>query len=93
MFNRNRNIRYLVIFATVMILAGATYAFAAANTVPASKAGDGNGGITGYTVSAIHYNLSGATPTNIDSVDQDQAGQCRLHLVHLHKCRNRCYLQ
>ena len=68
MFNRNRNIRYLVIFALVLILAGATYAFAAANTVPASKAGDGNGGITGYTVSAIHYNLNASTPSNIDSV-------------------------
>ena len=41
MFTRNRNIRFLAIFALVLVLAGATYAFAAANTVPASKAGDG----------------------------------------------------
>jgi hypothetical protein len=68
MFNRNRNIRYLAIFALVLILAGATYAFAAANTVPTSKAGDGSGGISGYTVSVIHYNLNATTPTNIDSV-------------------------
>jgi hypothetical protein len=68
LFNRNRNIRYLAIFALVLVLAGATYAFAAANTVPASKAGDGSGVISGYTVSAIHYNLNATTPTNIDSV-------------------------
>jgi hypothetical protein len=68
MFNRNRNIRYLAIFALVLIMAGATYAFAAANTVPASKAGDGSGVISGYAVSAIHYNLNATTPTNIDSV-------------------------
>jgi len=68
MFNRNRNIRYLAIFALVLILAGATYAFAAANTVPTSKAGDGNGVISGYVVTAIHYNLNASTPSNIDSV-------------------------
>ena len=58
----------LTIFALVLVLAGATYAFAAANTVPASKAGDGSGAISGYVVSAIHYNLNAITPTNIDSV-------------------------
>jgi hypothetical protein len=68
MFNRNRNIRYLAIFAIVLILAGATYAFAAANTVPTSKAGDGSGVISGYAVSVIHYNLNATTPTTIDSV-------------------------
>jgi hypothetical protein len=68
LFTRNRNIRYLAIFAIVLILAGATYAFAAANTVPASKAGDGSGGITGYTVSGIHYILNGANPSTVDSV-------------------------
>lgn len=68
MFTRNRNIRFMAIFALVLVLAGATYAFAAANTVPTSKAGDGSGGITGYTVSAIHYILNGANPGTIDSV-------------------------
>ena len=68
MFNRNPKIRFMILFAMVMVLAGATYAFAAANTVPTSKAGDGSGSITGYTLSAIHYVLNGATPTSIDSV-------------------------
>ena len=58
--------------STVLVLSGAivagTYAFTAANTVPASKAGDGTGTVTGYTVSAIHYNLNATNPANVDSV-------------------------
>ncbi len=68
MFTRNRNIRNLTIFILVLVMASATYAFAAANTVPTSKAGDGSGGITGYTVSAIHYALNAANPATIDAV-------------------------
>lgn len=68
MFTRNRNMRYMAIFVLVLILAGATYAFAAANTVPASKAGDGSGAISGYTVSSIHYNLNATNPATIDTV-------------------------
>ena len=45
-----------------------TYAYTAANTVPASKAGDGSGAITGYTASSVHYNLNATNPQNIDSV-------------------------
>ena len=51
-----------------LILALAVYAFAAANTVPATKAGDGSGAISGYTISAVHYGLNATTPSNIDSV-------------------------
>ena len=68
MFTRNRNIRYMAIFILVLILAGATYAFAAANTVPVSKAGDGSGAISGYTVSSIHYGLNATNPATIDTV-------------------------
>ena len=50
------------------LLALAVYAFAAANTVPATKAGDGSGAISGYTISAVHYGLNATTPSNIDSV-------------------------
>ena len=48
-------------------LTAAGYAFAAANTVPASKAGDGAGAITGYAVSSVVYNLNAGDPRNIDS--------------------------
>ncbi len=36
--------------------------------MPASKAGDGTGAISGYTVSNVNYNLNAANPSNIDSV-------------------------
>jgi hypothetical protein len=46
-------------------------AFAAANTVPPTKAGDGAGAITGYTVTNVKYTLNGANPRNIDDVRFD----------------------
>jgi opacity protein-like surface antigen len=46
-------------------------AFAAANTVPASKAGDGAGVISGYTVSNVKHVVNGTNPRNIDSVTFD----------------------
>jgi hypothetical protein len=52
----------------VLVIATTTYAFAAANTVPTSKAGDGSGVISGYTVSVVHYNLNATNPSLIDSV-------------------------
>jgi hypothetical protein len=57
-------------FAVLMalILAAATFAFANANTVPSSGAGDGEGIISGYTVSGIRYILNAANPGTIDEV-------------------------
>ena len=63
-----RTLRVLVVFIVVFALATVAYASAAANTVPASKAGDGAGAISGYTVSAVHYNLNSTNSANIDSV-------------------------
>jgi len=51
-----------------LILTSGTYAYTAANTVPASKAGVGSAAITGYTVSAVDYGLNSTDPTNIDQV-------------------------
>jgi hypothetical protein len=45
-----------------------TLAFTASNTVPASNAGSGSGAISGYTVSAVDYNLVSADPTKLTSV-------------------------
>jgi len=56
-----------VILLTGVLVAG-TYAYTAANTVPASKAGDGSGAVSGYIVSAVHYNLNATSPQNVDSV-------------------------
>lgn len=64
--------RTLTIVGTVivsLVFAGSAFAFAAANTVPASTAGSGSGGITGYTVSSITYTLDSTTPTNLDAVN------------------------
>lgn len=58
----------VVRLALLMLLGFAAVAFAAANTVPASKAGDGVGTISGYTVSGIDYTLNATNPGNIDSV-------------------------
>lgn len=44
------------------------FAFTAANTVPATKAGDGSGAVTGYVVSTVDYGLNVTNPSNIDSV-------------------------
>jgi hypothetical protein len=49
-------------------------AFAAANTVPATKAGDGAGVISGYTVTNVKYTLNGTNPRNIDDVKFDLEG-------------------
>jgi hypothetical protein len=61
-------LRLLASFALLLILSAAAYGFAAANTVPASGAGDGAGAITGYTISNVQYALNATTPANIDSV-------------------------
>ena len=62
------SLRGLGTLILVLILAAAVYAFAAANTVPESGAGDGNGTISGYTIATIRYGLNATTPTNIDTV-------------------------
>ena len=50
------------------LLVGAGFAFTAANTVPASKAGEGAGTITGYNVASVHYVLNTTDPTKVDTV-------------------------
>jgi hypothetical protein len=52
----------------IIALSLAGHAFLAANTVPASHAGDGSGAISGFTVSAVHYVLNSTTPSNLDSL-------------------------
>jgi len=64
----SRAFKVFLIAIVVFVFATVAYAYAAANVVPASKAGDGSGAITGYIVSNIHYNLNASNPQNIDSV-------------------------
>ena len=63
-----KSVKIFVLVVLVLALSGFTYAFAAANTVPATKAGDGSGVISGYTITNVKYNLDGTTPSNIASV-------------------------
>ena len=65
---RSRRRRTALLLAVAASLALATYAFTASNTVPGSKAGKGEGTISGYTVSAVAYTLSASNPANVDSV-------------------------
>jgi len=57
--------RVLLVTLLLFVLAGSTYAFAASNTVPPSNAGDGEGVISGYTVSNITYSTSGGDLTGV----------------------------
>ena len=81
---RRRRRRMIIVLFVAALLALATFAFTAANTVPPSKAGDGAGTITGYTVSNVEYTLDAADPANIESVSftlDDVAGTVKAKLV------------
>lgn len=60
--------RLSAIILIALVLTVATFAFAAANTVPASYAGDGTGAISGYTVTNVNYILNGTNPAVIETV-------------------------
>ncbi len=60
--------RFLLVPFLIVGLTAATYAYTVANTVDASKAGDGTGVVTGYAITAIDYNLNATAKENIDSV-------------------------
>lgn len=64
-------IKLVVIIVIALALSGFTYAFAAANTVPATYAGDGAGTISGYDITNVVYHLNGSNPGNIDTVTFD----------------------
>jgi len=70
MFN-SRIFKVLLIAVLVTIIAGTAYAFADANTVPDTKAGDGLGTVSGYTITSVVYTLNGTDPSTLDSVAFD----------------------
>lgn len=57
--------RVLLVTLLLFVLAGSTYAFAATNTVLETFAGDGEGQISGYTVSAVTYTTTGSYITGV----------------------------
>ena len=79
-----RNFKVLFVVIAVVAISATAYAFAAANTVPATKAGDGLGAVSGYTVTAVAYTLNGTDPSTLDSVAFDvgaAATQVEVQLV------------
>ncbi len=56
----------LVTALAIFAVGGA--AFTAANTVPATSAGEGAGAISGFTLTNIAYNLDNANPSDVTSV-------------------------
>ena len=60
--------RFLYPLLFALILSALTFAYAAANTVPTSSAGDGENTISGYTVGNVTYVLNSSNPSVIDGV-------------------------
>jgi hypothetical protein len=52
-----------------LVLMGGSYALTAANTVPGSQAGQGATTISGYTVGAVKYTLSGTDASQLSAVE------------------------
>lgn len=63
--------RTMALLILMLVLATATYGFAAANTVPDGQAGEGSGAISGYTVSNVVYTLDSSDPSAFASVAFD----------------------
>lgn len=61
--------RMFFVLLIALIFSVGAYAFAAANTVPDTVAGDGAGTISGVKITDVHYNISTANPAKITSVD------------------------
>lgn len=80
----SRSLKIMFVVFAILVISVAAYAFAAANTVPATKAGSGAGVISGYTVSNIVYNLNASDPTILDSVNftlSAAAGTVKIKLI------------
>ena len=69
----SRNIKVLLVAVVVLALAGGSFAFAAANSVPDSAAGYKANVVSGYTVTNIVYDLNATNPTMVDKITFDIA--------------------
>ncbi|HAV76587.1 MAG TPA: hypothetical protein DCX53_04455 [Anaerolineae bacterium] len=79
-----RNFKILFVVFAIVAISVTAYAFAAANTVPDTKAGDGLGAVSGYNVTSVVYTLNGADPSTLDEVSFDlgaAAAQVQVQLV------------
>lgn len=79
-----RNFKIAFVLLTIVAISVAAYAFAAANTVPNTRAGDGSGTVSGYNVTDVVYTLNSTNPSTLDSVAFDlnaAAVQVKVQLV------------
>ena len=79
-----KTLKVLFVLFAVLAISVAAYAFAASNTVPDTKAGDGTGAVSGYTVTGVAYTLNAPTPPTLDMVSFDvgaAATQVKVQLV------------
>ncbi len=60
--------RRLLLAGLLAVSGAAVYGYAAANTVPASRAGDGSAAVSGYTITNVHYNLDAVNPQQLSSI-------------------------
>ncbi len=65
---RNRRARSLGALIVAGVVASSAYAFTQTNTVPATRAGDGNAAISGFTATSVVFTVNGTNPQNIDQV-------------------------
>jgi hypothetical protein len=63
--------RTIISLIAVLLLMIVAYAYAAANVVPETGAGDGDEAISGYTVTNVHYTLDAGDPSLIAAVNFD----------------------
>lgn len=63
--------RILALLVLAVVLSAATYGFAAANTIDATVAGEGEAAISGYDATNIVYTLDVSDPTLFASVSFD----------------------
>ena len=69
MLHSKRSIKIVVILVIALVLASITYAFAAANTMPATVyAGDGTTTVSGYTISDLVFDHDNSNPSQIVGV-------------------------
>jgi hypothetical protein len=65
---RRKTRKTIAVVLVVVGLSALVTVMTAANTVPTARVGEGAGAISGYTVSAVDYNLNATAPQSIDSV-------------------------
>ncbi len=69
-----RTLKVALISLLAFAFATLVYAYAASNSVPDGKAGDGSGTITGYAVTNVVYTQDTSNPINITAVAFDLDG-------------------